>query len=297
MEFGRNIRLTFEERDRTQFSAGGNPSLVIEGLEVDFTVVRNLEKEPNTLTARVFNLSKDSRSMIDRPVANMFVTLAVSYDDDEPQIIFDGNLRQVRHMRPGPDLVTEIEAGDGLRAIDRRIVRDYKGSVGINKVLTDLFEAAEVGLGNLESALAKSKRDRQRLRQYDPGADVFASGITIDGYILDEAEKLLLARGLQFSIQNNQVQAFEHDKAEPSGTLPLTELSPTSGLVDSPSVNNEGLLEARILMIPEVRPGRIVRVKSEFIDGDYRVSRATYIGSKFGGDFTMDIEGVEVSDN
>jgi len=48
------------------------------------------------------------------------------------------------------------------------------------------------------------------------------------------------------------------------------------------------------LLLPDIFPGAQLDVKSEFVDGSFKVLRADYTGSVFGSDFGIEVEGKEI---
>jgi hypothetical protein len=80
-------------------------------------------------------------------------------------------------------------------------------------------------------------------------------------------------------------------QGEPLAGLPVTHISPRTGLIGYPSVDNEGILTLVHRMLPFVQPGSPIQVDSEFVKGPFVVERAVYSGSLWGDDFNTEIEG------
>lgn len=279
--FGRKIRMTFEDRDpsATQFE-----TTVIENLNVEFTAVRTLRREANELDATIYNLSANTRQRL-QVNPNTFVTLEVAYADFDFQKIFESKVRRVTHSRPGPDLETIVEGGDGEKAQRFFAKRRFGKNATLRQILFYLADTMEVGRGNIADAT----------RSFRSGGlpTDFKTGISVYGYAESELGELLASLGIEYSIQDEQIQLMELGTAPGGVAQPVITLSAETGLVDTPSINNEGIMECRCLILPGIYPGSVVRVESEFVTGDFRVDNATYIGGLYGPDFHIEIEGQE----
>ena len=274
--FGRRVAFRIENADP---SFEKFPSRTVGDLNVEFDVDRTLEKEPSTLRATAYNLSEDTRKALEEP-ERALITLEVGYGEDLFQI-FTGDLRNVRHRRQGPDLLTEIEAGDGEKGSANWARKWFPKNTKLDTVLKYLVGKAGVGAGNIGEAVKTYERNGV--------PTVFKNGCHVQGYAVDELNEILRSRGVEFSIQNNQIQILPSGK--PLEGVPVVKLSRTSGLIGSPTLDNEGTMSATTKMVPGVFPGSLVDVESEFVQGRFRVVRATYSGSIFGDSFDISIEG------
>lgn len=270
--FKRNIRLTSENLETSQ-------TLDFSSLNVNFEVERTLEKEPSTLRAMVYNLSKDTRAILEDP-SRKLVSLSVGYGADSNSL-FVGDLRLVRHVREGANIVTTLEAGDGEKGALNWAKKWFPKNTGIRTIFEYLIREAQVGKGNLDEALAYEENNGL--------PDTIRKGMFVRGYALDELNELANSRGLDFSVQSNECQFTPI--AEGLDGVPVPILSPTSGLVSTPTFDNEGIMSCTAKLVPNVFPGSIIEIDSEFVKGRYKVRRVFYTGSLFDSAFEMDIEG------
>ena len=67
-------------------------------------------------------------------------------------------------------------------------------------------------------------------------------------------------------------------------------LTAETGMLSSPTVDNEGTLTVRMLMIPDVRPGVLLVIGSERIKGGYRIEKADWTFDTFGGPWEILVE-------
>jgi hypothetical protein len=93
--------------------------------------------------------------------------------------------------------------------------------------------------------------------------------------------------GFEWSIQEGALQLLQN--AEPLAAT-ATLLTPSTGLVGTPSIDVGGILTAQALMIPDIFPGRLIVLESERLTGNYRVETCNYSGNTAGPDWYIDIE-------
>ena len=196
-------------------------------------------------------------------------------------MIFDGDLRKAHSRREGPDVVTEVEAADGERAYrTARVNRSFGAGTSLGSVIQSIGRSLGVGVGNLAELATQAG--------FEGLGQLFSEGTVTSGPAREEFSGLLDSAGIEWSIQDNTLQLLPRGQAL-AGTAVV--LSSDTGLVESPSVDSEGVATAKMLMIPDVFPGRKVQIESEFVRGLYRVTKAKFIGSTFGTEWFIEIEG------
>lgn len=274
--FGRKVKLKVEAPENAEFKP-----LDIDKLNVEFEVTRTLEKEPSTLRASVYNLSESTRSALEED-RRLIVTLSAGYGTAHD--LFVGDVRIVRHKREGPNIVTEIEAGDGEKGSKNWARQWFKKDTSIETVLKYLARKAELGEGNISRAV--------NIAEDDGLPTTLKTGLHVRGYAVDELNELCNSRGIEFSIQNGDVQILEFGKALEGAQV--VRVSPSSGLVGTPTIDNDNIMTADLRLLPNVFPGSILEVDSEFVTGQFKVLRAFYTGSLYGPDFTCSVEGKEI---
>lgn len=252
----------------------------VEGLRIRFKVKKNLKSEPNGLDLHVFNLGESTRSTLQE--AEVPVVLMAGYEDDA-QVIFSGHSRAVDHRREGQDWTTHIQCGDGLKA--------FKGysrfSFGAGARVTDVLARIAKDLGiDVGDALARLKRG-------DLGG-VFLHGYAATGRAVRELDRVSRVLGLEWSIQDGQLQLLEPDEPAQKEVLVL---SADSGLIGSPDHKMAEdkklppLLRAKCLLNGGIRPGRLVKIEARTRTGFYRVESVEHEGDTHGSDWTTSWEG------
>lgn len=252
-------------------------TLRITGLDVSFRVRRSLKREPNTCEVSIWNLNETNRQAL-RELRVVPVRLEAGYVDGLATI-FEGDLRDVHTERDGPDLITRLSSGDGERALQRsRVNRSYGPQTSLRQVTEGAITAMRVDVGNAIQAIAAG--------DFEGAGRLFSEGVVLSGNAATELDGLLASQGLEYSVQNGQLQVLP--RGQPlAGTAVL--LTAGTGLIGSPSEGSDGIVKARCLMIPDVYPGRRIEFRSTEVSGFFRTETAEYTG-----DTASDTWGIEV---
>lgn len=252
----------------------------IEGgvpLDLSFEVERSTDRTPNTAVVTIYNLGRERRQGIAAPVE---LQLEVGYEDAGSSVIFSGRARRVErgrrknrglvHQRKDVDVETIIEAedgGDGYR--DAELNRSYSSGTPVASVLEELVRAMGLGAGNLSQHSSSITA---------AGSAAFADAVRLSGPARRSLDRILRAADYDWSIQHGAIQVRR--RGQPAETRALR-LSPGTGLVGSPSIDADGKVLATSLLIPGLYPGRVVRLESSEVSGNYHVTKCHYRGSTF----------------
>lgn len=276
--FGRTAALTV--------GVGSGEALRITELDFNFSVTKSLDRSPNTAEIQIFNLAPWSRARLEQTERQRLELVAGYVTEGGTSTIFAGDKRKASSRREGVDIITTIEAGDGERAArSRRINRSFGPGTTLANVLKALgseFGGPNgIGLGNLP-ALADT------LDFEGQGAE-FPEGTVVSGNALDEMRGLVTAAGAELTIQDQNFQVLRRGQPLPGEAVVLRA---DTGLIESPSVDSEGLVTARSLIIPGIFPGRQVEIESRSVRGFFRVEKATWTGDTSVGalEWYIDIE-------
>ena len=68
-------------------------------------------------------------------------------------------------------------------------------------------------------------------------------------------------------------------------------LAPETGLIGSPTVDKDGILEATMQMIPDIRCGGLVTSDARRVKGAYRIEEAEWVGDSSGADWGITVRG------
>jgi hypothetical protein len=271
------------------------------GLDVGFSVKRTLKaKEANTCDLKVWGLSEASRKAIEqasqkstiiakppagipnvagKPVNVIPVRIDAGYVG-HTSTIFLGEMRSGQSVTDGPDIVTELDTGDGDTALAlQRINQSFGVGTTPLAIARALLAQMGVGNGNLAAAIAVFNRA--------PGA-MFQKGLVLKGNASDHLIDICASVGLEFSVQNGQAR-FLPTGAPLAGQAYV--LSSDTGLVGTPSVDTQGIVSFMTFILPGIEPGAPVQIDSAFVQGLFRIIDVQITGETFGNDWYCRCEG------
>jgi hypothetical protein len=249
------------------------------GLTCHFTIKRDLKATANTCDLQIHNLNADHRLALQQ-AKSALVQVDAGYVG-LTSTLFLGDLRTTYSQRQGPDWVTSLSAGDGEKAMRsaRVNVALRKGS-DVGTVLNALVKALGVGAGNLSSAVAK-------IQSLGLGG-AFSMGTVLSGSAAREMSRILESVGLTWSVQNGVLQILGIAEALQDFAVVVDE---THGMLGSPSVDKDGTVSFRMLIQPDVIPGRKAVVTAHELKGQYVLQECTYTGDTRGDDWYVDAKG------
>lgn len=287
----------------------GGKGVLIRDLRFSFNIEKTSSETLNESTLSIYNLNKETRKLIEVP--NNQVTLRAGYADDIGLInIFTGITRRTLTTREGSDWVTNIELDDGLLAY-----RDSKFSASF---------AADTKAINVLTFIA----NKFNLPVYPIPTDLtnktYPTGFSFVGRTREAMAKVCDYIGADWSIQDQHIQIIKKGSSlKRTGLL----ISQDSGLIGSPSLesktmsekaaskkgitaNSKGVIKRnkeqsdtsevkqrlevlgykiKSLMQPTLQCGQVVKLKSEGVDGFFRVESFTHVGDTYGGEWVSDI--------
>jgi hypothetical protein len=258
-----------------------------DDFDMSFSVVKTTKAEPNTCELVLYNLSDDARGALEgTPLIKIAaksgpakhqhkgipVRISAGYEEAD-SVIWQGDLRTVESEKSGTEWVTKLGSGDGEQAFQRsRINLSFGRGTQILTVMQALAKALGIGVGNLPLYIP-------RLAASPTAAQMGAHGLSISGSAATHLTYITQSVGLEWSIQDGVLQVTERGLPV-LGQVVL--VSPSSGMVEEPSIDNEGVLTVKMLMIPNVVPGSVIVVQSARINGNFRIETATYEGDTSG---------------
>lgn len=274
----------------------------ITELDVSFKIEKSLKDEPNKCELHVFNMTEDMRAEIEELVP---VTKAVSglvkkkvkvaarkqatkgipcrieagYGDDL-SLLWLGDLRTAHSVRQGSDWVTIIESGDGEKAWQNaRVNVSYGPKTPTDTALRAFARALGVGEGNIAATVAKLRA----------GGKIIPQGTVFSGPAAQQMSDFCRSADLEWSIQDGAIQILDRGVALAQSAV---KVSASTGMLDSPSVDIDGLVTVKMLMTPDIRPGRLIVLDSDRVKGGYKIEKATWQGDSAANDWTIQIEAV-----
>lgn len=241
------------------------------GLDIEFKVKKSLKPEPNTCEIKVYNVSEAHRKGIEATggkVTPVPVRLEAGYKSASRVLLFLGEVRSGETAIEGADIITTLSTGDKEAIAKARISVPSGPGEPVATTLQRVVAALGVGVGNLATA--------QRVMANKGIVTFFPKGGVISGNAAQRLTDLCNSANMEWSIQDGNVQIVDRGKPlEGKAVL----LSPSTGLVGSPTVDDKGIAQAKTFIIPDLRCGGKVVFDAAWLKGGYRIKEIEYTGN------------------
>jgi hypothetical protein len=261
----------------------------ISGLDVEFMIEKSTKSdEPNTCSLKIHNLAEDTRRAMSG-VHPLTVRLEAGYVGAVSQLYFS-EIHSAWTVRDGPEFITHLESRDtiarptGSRRTKKLLPGAINGNIYVTKgariSLDDAFTAIHTALGVGEGNL------RQALKALHNPRVNSVNGHSVLGNGAQRMTDLCRSAGLEWSIQDGQLQLINIAESLGGGTNAI-EVSANTGMWDdSPIVDTQGAVTVTTALIPGLAPGVLVNIDSLFVNGGYRIEKIRYRGNTRGQEWT-----------
>lgn len=274
---------------KVRFRAGGiginQGGLNLHDLKIAFSVTKGVSSTQNSARIELYNLSEGTRNALGKELDD--VVLEAGYypptGGNNVGVIFKGQIRDIEHKREGENIVTTLTCGEGDKAFRKATIsKSYPAGTEVKTVVEDIYKE-----------LAKEGIDRGEWK-FPEDIPKFKRPYAVCGSCKREMDTLGRGKDFYWSVQNGVMEVIPGD-----GYIGgMIVLSPESGLIDTPTITDNGV-KASALLNPEVRPNRRVRIISQTLEmnsenGEYRVGECTYSGDNRDGKFEVALTGESV---
>lgn len=251
-----------------RFGIKGFLGIKITQLRVAFVIGATSDKNANTSKIKVYNLNEKSRSILEQG-GDLVAILEAGYKRPTGtglEVLFKGEIDKSQFRRVGPDWVTTLFIKDGNTAITKvHFEKSFAGPI-------DLKEIAREVVQKLKDEAGIIVKDLKNLN-----SEIIQNGFSANGLASKILDKLIDKQGLEWNIQNGELQIIAPDSSDDEAIV----LTPETGLIGSP-VRRENGIEFRALLQPKVKPGRAVKIISRNINGLFRIRQAQFKGDTHG---------------
>jgi hypothetical protein len=176
-KFGRNYRLVLLDNLTANTGLELRNDKGSQSLTIDFDIQRGVGADLNSMTLRIYNLSRDNQAQLfqarlDLSNKNTFtarpIILQAGYNDGL-SVIFRGGIREAFTFRQGNDLITQVEALDGILSTTQTYANiSYDSATTAQQIVDDLVTPltsqtdVEAGQTKLSTTTAALIGDNQR---------------------------------------------------------------------------------------------------------------------------------------
>jgi hypothetical protein len=287
----------------------GGKGKELAGLRFSFSIQKGSTKTPNQSTVKVWNAAPETRALIE-VIGNVLILKAGYSEDTGATTIFTGNVTRTLTVREGPDWITELELQDGFVEF-----RDAKVSLSFGKGATVL---------QVVTTISKKFGLPVRPLPADVAQKQYPAGFAFVGRVRDAMDKACENGGLEWSIQNREIQIIKKGGVFRQKAYVL---SPDTGLIGSPMQESKTMTEkaaakegitasqpgvrkttkrdkdgevqevlqvlgykVKSLLQPLIEPGGYVQVKSKGIEGEFfRIEELTHTGDTHGNEWHSEL--------
>lgn len=248
-----------------------------EGLEwgpptrISFDVALSTRSSANKTTIALYNISPASIGVLNTEKA--VINLRAGFDALDGQI-FSGSVAVggVVTERKGATLVTTITGGEGELELQLTyVVKSY--TRGITNIT--IFK-------ELADDLGVSIRDENLIETL-----TYSGGWVHEGQAKGALDSLAEDIGARWSIQAGQLLVLRDDQNTAETAYVI---SPESGMVGIPK-QVKGGIEIQSLLLAPLRPGNLIIVQSESVNGTYRLDEVQHKGDYRGQDWYTNLKG------
>lgn len=261
-QFGRSYTLEIGSKTK---------SVIIENLQISFSIEKTITDEPNNAKIEIYNLNADNRNALTKKEFNKAI-LKVGYGDDN-RLIFAGDINKAYTTRQDLDFITTLECGDGQSDYTKaKIYASLRAGAKDSDIVNICLKEMSSKKGGIElpkdRALPRCKVLAGNIRDY---LKKVASNNNADWHILDGNLNILPKNKVL-----NLNESFVLDQA--------------SGLINTPEITDDGV-KLTCLLNPKINIGSLVRVRSILneYDGDYKVQKLTHNGDFLGDTWQTEI--------
>lgn len=283
--FDRGCKVTLitpSDRPNAYFTQQGGKQNAIEITEmrVKFEIERSVKTTPNKCELEIFNLAENTRSLCESKP--LIVWIDAGYAGALRQI-FSGDVRRAFSKLEKPEWNTKMTLADGGRAMAlARTNATYATGTPTLGIVKNLVGAMGLSIDPAQAA----KISGLQTQVVGPRA--------IQGQVSAELTRVLDPLGVTWSIQNGKFTMLRDQDIVDGEAFVVQQ---DTGLIGTPEYTTPATeskpaqLKFRMLLYPQLAPGRLCRVTSRDIRGrTFRIQRVVHKGDTHGKDWFSDVE-------
>lgn len=256
-------------------------------IDVAFTIRKSIKPEPNTCEITMWGLNRDRQAELEAiaPRGTKQATVGIPCEieagyADDTSLLWRGDLRTVETTDEGPEVITHLTSGDGEKSWKHaRLHVSYGPQTSVETSLRAIARSLGVAEGNLSKVVSRLKVG---------GSAIWPTGKVFTGAVSRQLMSIARSADLEVSIQDGALQFLDRGKALEGTAL---KLNSDTGLIGSPSIDNEGIVTFSTLMIPDLRCGGAVVLDAKRVKGNYRIIEIEWHGDTSGEDWVANCKG------
>ena len=256
-------------------------------LDFNCHIKKSLKPEPNTCELTVFNLNEEHVAQLEllRPkekqaTKGIPAKIEAGYKDGALSQIWLGDLRTLLTTYDGPTTTTAVNSGDGEKGWkNAKLHVSFGPKTPLETALRAFARAIGVGEGNLSKIVKNLKQ---------AGSAIFPAGVAFSGSASRQLIAFARSADIEVSIQDGSFLFLDRGKALAGSAIVV---DPGHGMLGSPTVDNDGVVEVKMLLNPDFRLGGVMEINSKRVKGAYRAEEAEWDLDSTGSDWTITARG------
>ena len=252
--------------------------LAVEDLRIEFGLRSELQQSSNPSTVKIYNLRRESASLIGDP--DQVVQVRAGYEEDisDSVPLIEGDIRRVLNEDTGLDRVTTIVIGGSDRATAAAVISlSIPGPVRLRQVVQDIVEAMGLGVEQLYAI---------------PEDDEIEDGYQFNGPGKTALRSLLAPRGLTAYEVGGKIHVAAADQASAGGVVTVSD---QTGMIGSPSATETGA-RVKMALTGGIELDQLVEIDSLRLKGRFKVTSRVHRGDNWTGEFVTEIEARSLPD-
>jgi len=248
----------------------------IKNLRIAFNVTKTAKSSENTAKISIYNLSRDSRDLVQSRTAEgsplTKVVLRAGFQTSGEKILFRGTGNVVSTHKP-PEWITEITAEDSVKELKAvTFEKKYPAGTLVSDIVKELLKAAGLSVTVDVPLIATLPLAR-----------------TFTGDPIKNIQDLSSTYSFVFNMQDEGGVIAPKDRKPKREYIVL--LSRSTGMVGRPRIRGS-LLVVQALIDPDLRPNNYVDLATlePGLSGIYLIQTAKYQGDSWSGDFLVTLE-------
>lgn len=269
----------------------------IDNLQLRFEVSKgtNEKETKNSASVEIYNLAPEHIKTLETPY--LIADLSVGYHGidgsvDNLQRMFVGEVVRVTTRKSGPDVVTQLELGEGYLELNHTVLSKL---VSPGKTVKDVFEEIRTSIPNLSRGVYAGVNINNRI----------ISGYPLMGEPRRLLDKLAASYRVDYRIDDAVLYVNDSDGAINNADDTALLVSQESGLIDIPYVVQSGKkrskddpeaknsVQWKMLLNPDITPGEIIKLEYLDFTGWYKVDSVRHSGDFMGGTWHTEVKCVQ----
>lgn len=237
---------------------------ISEELEADdnrivFSVQKNINSLPNIANISIYNPDSDFSNFSSKE--NLKIDLYVSYFDEEPELLFTGDLKRSYFVNKDVDNIFIIEAGDSEKNITETFInKTYIKGVKKKTIIQDCIKLLKVDV--ITSSLDKITGS-------------YNGGFVCFNKVVDILDIVILSLDLEYSIQDNQFFILKKGEINEIDSI---DINYDDGLLAKPTPLQDGGFMLRCLLNPKYTIHKTISLETEDYEGFFQIRQMDFTG-------------------